>query len=92
MTTSFLGKPGLLRMVGAGDEDHIITRVLPGTDPLQELDEDDPQDIITTMKLMNGTWMTFRRLQCTRVIFVCALWIPQGNYTGCDLLGYFIHP
>ena len=34
-------------MVGAGDEDHIITRVLPGTDPLQEFDEDDPEDIIT---------------------------------------------
>ena len=47
MATSFLGKPGLLYMVGAGDEDHIITRVLPGTDPLQEFDEDDPQDIIT---------------------------------------------
>ena len=47
MATSFLGKPGLLRIVGAGDEDHIITRVLPGTDPLQEFDEDDPQDIIT---------------------------------------------
>ena len=47
MAMSFLGKPGLLRMVGAGDEDHIITRILPGTDPLQEFDEDDPQDIIT---------------------------------------------
>ena len=34
-------------MVGAGDEDHIITRALPGTDPLQEFDEDDPEDIIT---------------------------------------------
>ena len=47
MATSYLGKPGLLSMVGAGDEDHIITRVLPGTDPLQEFDEDDPQDVIT---------------------------------------------
>ena len=47
MVTSFLGKPGLLHMVGAGDEEHIITRVLPGTDPLQEFDEDDPEDIIT---------------------------------------------
>ena len=47
MATSFLGKLGLLRMVGAGDEDHIITRVLPGTDTLQEFDEDDPKDIIT---------------------------------------------
>ena len=34
-------------MVGAGDEDHIITRVIPGTDPLQEFDEDDPTDVIT---------------------------------------------
>ena len=34
-------------MVGAGDEDHIITRVVPGTDPLQEFDEDDPIDVIT---------------------------------------------
>ena len=34
-------------MVGAGDEDHIITRVIPGTDPLQEFDKDDPEDVIT---------------------------------------------
>ena len=34
-------------MVGVGDEDHIITRVIPGTDPLQEFDEDDPVDVIT---------------------------------------------
>ena len=34
-------------MFGAGDEDHIITRVIPGTDPLQEFDEDDPMDVIT---------------------------------------------
>ena len=34
-------------MVGAVDEDHIITRVIPGTDPLQEFDEDDPVDVIT---------------------------------------------
>ena len=34
-------------MVGVGDEDHIITRVIPGTDPLQEFDEDDPMDVIT---------------------------------------------
>ena len=34
-------------MVGAGNEDHIITRVNPGTDPLQEFDEDDPADVIT---------------------------------------------
>ena len=34
-------------MVGGGNEDHIITRVIPGTDPLQELDMDDPTDVIT---------------------------------------------
>ena len=34
-------------MVGAGNEDHIITKVVPGTDPLQEFDEDDPTDVIT---------------------------------------------
>ena len=47
MAASYLGRPGLLRMVRAGDEDHIITRVIPGTDPLQEFDEDDPEDVIT---------------------------------------------
>ena len=34
-------------MVGAGDEEYIITRVIPGTDPLQEFDEDNPADVIT---------------------------------------------
>ena len=34
-------------MVGALDEDRIITRVIPGTDPLQEFNEDDPEDVIT---------------------------------------------
>ena len=47
LATSFLGKPGLLRMLGSGDEDHIITKVLPGMDSLQEYDEDDPTQIIT---------------------------------------------
>ena len=47
LATTYLGRPGLLRMVGAGDEDHIITRVIPGTDPLQEFDEDNPADVIT---------------------------------------------
>ena len=28
-------------MLGVGDEDHIITKVLPGTDPLQDFEEDD---------------------------------------------------
>ena len=30
-----------------GDEDHVITKVLPGTAPLQEYEEDDLTDIIT---------------------------------------------
>ena len=47
LATSYLGRPGLLRMLGAGDEDHIITKVLPGTDPLQQYDEDDPSQLIT---------------------------------------------
>ena len=34
-------------MVRAGDEDHIITRVIPGTDPMQDFDEDDPTNVIT---------------------------------------------
>ena len=47
LATSYLGKPGLLHMLGTGDEDHIITRVVPGTAPLQEYEEDNPADIIT---------------------------------------------
>ena len=47
MATTYFGRPGLLCMVGAGDEDHIITRVIPGTDPLQEFDEDIPEDMMT---------------------------------------------
>ena len=47
LATSYLGQPGLLRMLGAGDEDHIITIVLPGTDPLQQYDENDPSQLIT---------------------------------------------
>ena len=34
LATSYLGPLGLLRMVGSGDEDHIITRVVPGMDPM----------------------------------------------------------
>ena len=30
-------------MIGSGDEDHIITRVVPGTDPLQDFEDDDLQ-------------------------------------------------
>ena len=46
LATSYLGPPGLLRMIGSGDEDHIITRVVPGTDPMQDFDEDDPSQFI----------------------------------------------
>ena len=46
LATSYLGPPGLLRMIGSGDEDHIITRVVPGTDPLQDFEDDDPSQTI----------------------------------------------
>ena len=46
LATSYLGPLGLLRMFGVGDEDHIITKVLPGTDPLQDFEEDDPSQTI----------------------------------------------
>ena len=46
LATSYLGPPGLLRMIGSGDEDHIITRVVPGTDPLQDFEDDDPTQTI----------------------------------------------
>ena len=46
LATSYLGPLGLLRMLGAGDEDHIIMKVLPGTDPLQDFEEDDPSQTI----------------------------------------------
>ena len=46
LATMYLGPPGLLRMLGSGDEDHIITQVVPGTDPLQDFDDDDPSQFI----------------------------------------------
>ena len=46
LATSYLGPPGLLRMIGSSDEDHIITRVVPGTDPMQDFEEDDPSQFI----------------------------------------------
>ena len=46
LATTYLGPPGLLRMIGTGDEEHIITRVIPGTDPLQNFEEDDPSQFI----------------------------------------------
>ena len=33
-------------MIGSGDEDHIITRVVPGTDPMQDFEDDDPSQFI----------------------------------------------
>ena len=46
LATSYLGPPGLLPMIGSGDEEHIITRVVPGTDPMQDFEEDDPSQFI----------------------------------------------
>ena len=46
LATSYLGPPGLLRMIGSGEEDHIITRVVPGTDPMQDFEDDDPTQTI----------------------------------------------
>ena len=46
LATSYLGPPGLLRMIGAGDEDHFIMKILPGTDPLQDFEDDDPTQTI----------------------------------------------
>ena len=46
LATSYLGPPGLLRMIGSGDEDHTITRVVLGTDPMQDFEEDDPSQFI----------------------------------------------
>ena len=46
LATSYLGPPVLLRMIGSGDEDHIITRVVPGTDPMQDFEDDDPSQFI----------------------------------------------
>ena len=46
MATSYLGPPGLLRMIGSGNEEHIITRVVPGTDPMQDFKDDDPSQFI----------------------------------------------
>ena len=33
-------------MLGSGDEDHIITRVVPGTDPMQDFEDDNPTQTI----------------------------------------------
>ena len=46
LATSYLGPPGLLRMVGSSNEEHIITRVVPGTDPMQDLEDADPSQLI----------------------------------------------
>ena len=46
LATSYLGPPGLLRMIGSGGKDHIITRVVPGTDPMQDFEDDNPSQTI----------------------------------------------
>ena len=46
LATSYLGPLGLLQMIGSGDEDHIMTRVVPGTDPMQDFEDDDPSQFI----------------------------------------------
>ena len=46
LATTYLGPPGLLRMIESGDEEHIIMRVIPGTDLLQDFEEDDPSQFI----------------------------------------------
>ena len=46
LVTLYLGPPGLLRMIGSGDEDHIITRVVPGMDPMQDFEDDNPLQFI----------------------------------------------
>ena len=33
-------------MIGSSDEEHIITRVVPGTDPMQDFEDDDPSQFI----------------------------------------------
>ena len=33
-------------MIGSGDEDHIIMRVVPGTDPMQDFEDNDPTQTI----------------------------------------------
>ena len=38
--------PGLLRMIGSGNEDHIIMRVVPGMDPMQDFEDNDPTQTI----------------------------------------------
>ena len=46
LATSYLGPLGLLWMIGSGDEENIITRVVPGTDPMQDFEDDDPSQLI----------------------------------------------
>ena len=46
LATSYLGPPGLLRMIGSGDKDHIITKVVPGTDPMQDFEDNYPTQTI----------------------------------------------
>ena len=50
LATSYLGPTGLLRMIRSGDEEHIITRVVPGTDPMQDFEDDNPSQFIVIDK------------------------------------------
>ena len=49
LATTYLGPPGLLRMIGSGDEEHIIMRVIPGTDPLQDFRKTIPHSLSSLM-------------------------------------------
>ena len=46
LATSYLGPPGLLRMIRPCDEEQIITRVVLGMDPMQDFEDDDPSQFI----------------------------------------------
>ena len=46
LATSYLGPLGLLRMIGSGNEDLIITRVVRGMDPMQDFEDDYPSQFI----------------------------------------------
>ena len=58
LATSYLGPPGLLQMIGSGDEDHIITRMVPGMDPIQDFEDDDPSQFIDTTLMHQVMWTT----------------------------------
>ena len=63
LATSYLGPPGLLRMIGSSDEDHIITRVVPGMDPMQDFEDDHPHSSLSLMMtpMHQVMWMTSQK-------------------------------